>query len=55
MQTPRLWSWVLSPFAGKVRVAAAEMDVQLELLESDCLSELFFQIYALARSSNHLA
>ncbi|MGO9752713.1 MAG: glutathione S-transferase C-terminal domain-containing protein [Solirubrobacteraceae bacterium] len=24
MSTPRLWSWSLSPFAGKVRVAFAE-------------------------------
>jgi glutathione S-transferase len=32
---PRLWSWQLSPFAGKVRVAAAEKGVGLELLEID--------------------
>jgi glutathione S-transferase len=35
MAKPRLWSWVLSPFAGKVRVAAAEKGVELELLEID--------------------
>jgi glutathione S-transferase len=35
MTTPRLWSWMLSPFAGKVRVAAAEKGVELELLEID--------------------
>ncbi len=33
MATPRLWSWMLSPFAGKVRVAAAEKGAELELLE----------------------
>lgn len=31
--TPRLWSWHLSPFAGKVRVAAAYKGADLELLE----------------------
>ena len=35
MPTPRLWSWQLSPFAGKVRVAFAEKQVPLELLEID--------------------
>lgn len=30
---PRLWSWDLSPFAGKVRVALAEKGEDLELLE----------------------
>jgi glutathione S-transferase len=33
MAAPRLWSWSLSPFAGKVRVAFAEKGVDLELLE----------------------
>lgn len=31
--TPRLWSWQLSPFAGKVRVAFAFKGVDVELLE----------------------
>lgn len=31
--TPRLWTFRLSPFAGKVRVAAAEKGVELELVE----------------------
>lgn len=31
----RLWSWNLSPFAGKVRVAFAEKGVGLDLLEID--------------------
>jgi glutathione S-transferase len=31
--TPRLWSWQLSPFAGKVRVALAVKGVEVELLE----------------------
>ncbi len=31
--TPRLWSWQLSPFAGKVRVAFAFKGVEPELLE----------------------
>jgi glutathione S-transferase len=30
---PRLWSWNLSPFAGKVRIAFAEKGVPVELLE----------------------
>ena len=29
----RLWSWDLSPFAGKVRVALAEKGVELDLVE----------------------
>jgi glutathione S-transferase len=33
--TPRLWSWVLSPFAGKARIAFAEKGVAVELLEID--------------------
>jgi glutathione S-transferase len=33
MSAPRLWSWNLSPFAGKVRVAFAEKGVPVELLE----------------------
>jgi glutathione S-transferase len=33
MSAPRLWSWNLSPFAGKVRVAFAEKGVDVELLE----------------------
>jgi glutathione S-transferase len=32
---PRLWSWHLSPFAGKVRVAAAVAGVELDLIEID--------------------
>jgi glutathione S-transferase len=35
MTIPRLWSWSLSPFAGKVRVAFAEKGVAVELLEID--------------------
>ncbi len=35
MPTPRLWSWSLSPFAGKVRVAFAEKGVEVELVEID--------------------
>jgi len=31
--TPRLWTFRRSPFAGKVRVAAAEKGVELELVE----------------------
>ena len=31
----RLWSWHLSPFAGKVRVALAEKGLEAELLEID--------------------
>jgi glutathione S-transferase len=33
MPVPRLWSWNLSPFAGKVRIAFAEKAVPVELLE----------------------
>ena len=33
MSTPRLWSWQLSPFAGKARIAFAEKGVEVELLE----------------------
>jgi glutathione S-transferase len=32
---PRLWSWSLSPFAGKTRIAFAEKRVEVELLEID--------------------
>ncbi len=35
MTTPRLWTWNLSPFAGKVRVAAAYKQVELDLIEID--------------------
>lgn len=35
MTTPRLWSWNLSPFAGKARIAFAEKGVAVELLEID--------------------
>lgn len=35
MSPPRLWSWHLSPFAGKVRIAFAEKGVPVELLEID--------------------
>lgn len=35
MATPRLWSWHVSPFAGKVRVAFAEKGVEVELIEVD--------------------
>ena len=35
MPAPRLWSWNLSPFAGKVRAAFAEKGVELELIEID--------------------
>jgi glutathione S-transferase len=35
MSTPRLWSWHLSPFAGKARIAFAEKGVEVELLEID--------------------
>lgn len=35
MSTPRLWSWRLSPFAGKVRIAFAEKGVAVDLLEVD--------------------
>ncbi len=33
MPAPRLWSWNLSPFAGKARIALAELRVEVELLE----------------------
>jgi glutathione S-transferase len=32
---PRLWSWNLSPFAGKARIALAEKAIDYELLEID--------------------
>lgn len=32
---PRLWSWNLSPYAGRVRVAFAEKGVEVELIEID--------------------
>ncbi len=35
MPTPRLWSWHLSPFAGKARIAFAEKCVEVELVEVD--------------------
>jgi glutathione S-transferase len=35
MAAPRLWSWHLSPFAGRVRVAAAVKGVELDLIEID--------------------
>jgi glutathione S-transferase len=35
MSPPRLWSWHLSPFAGKARIAFAEKGVPVELLEVD--------------------
>jgi glutathione S-transferase len=35
MAPPRLWSWQLSPFAGKARIAFAEKGVEVELLEID--------------------
>ena len=35
MSALRLWSWHLSPFAAKVRVACAEKGVELELVEID--------------------
>jgi glutathione S-transferase len=35
MPAPRLWSWQLSPFAGKARIAFAEKGVEVELLEID--------------------
>lgn len=37
MPTPCLWSWNLSPFAGKVRVAFAEKGVAIDLIEIDAL------------------
>lgn len=35
MAPPRLWSWRMSPFAGKARIAFAEKGVEVELLEID--------------------
>ncbi len=35
MATPRLWSWSLSPFAGKARVALAVKGIEVELAEID--------------------
>jgi glutathione S-transferase len=35
MSVPRLWSWSLSPFAGKARIAFAEKGVAVQLLEID--------------------
>ena len=35
MAIPRLWSWRMSPFAGKARIAFAEKGVAVELLEID--------------------
>ncbi|HTU29171.1 MAG TPA: glutathione S-transferase family protein [Solirubrobacteraceae bacterium] len=35
MAAPRLWSWHLSPFAGKVRIAAAITGTELDLIEID--------------------
>jgi glutathione S-transferase len=35
MPAARLWSWNLSPFAAKVRIAFAEKGVEVELLEID--------------------
>ena len=35
MPAPRLWSWNLSPFAGKARIALAETGVEVELIEID--------------------
>ncbi|HLI58275.1 MAG TPA: glutathione S-transferase family protein, partial [Solirubrobacteraceae bacterium] len=35
MAAPRLWSWHLSPFAGRVRIAAAVTGVELDLIEID--------------------
>jgi glutathione S-transferase len=35
MSGPRLWSWHLSPFSGKVRVALAEKGLEIEMLEID--------------------
>jgi glutathione S-transferase len=33
MTTPRLWSWHLSPFAGKARIALAVKEIPVELIE----------------------
>lgn len=35
MPALRLWSWKLSPFAGKARIALAEKGIEVELLEID--------------------
>lgn len=35
MPSLRLWSWNLSPFAGKVRIAFAEKGMEVELIEID--------------------
>lgn len=35
MAAPRLWSWHMSPFAGKVRIAAAVTGTELDLIEID--------------------
>lgn len=35
MSPPRLWSWFLSPFAAKARIAFAEKGVEVELVEID--------------------
>lgn len=35
MSSPRLWSWHLSPFAGRVRIAAAVTGIELDLIEID--------------------
>lgn len=35
MAAPRLWSWHLSPFAGRVRIAAAVTGTELDLIEID--------------------
>ncbi len=35
---PRLWSWQLSPFAGKARIALAVKQVEVELVEIDPLN-----------------
>ncbi|WP_249010908.1 glutathione S-transferase family protein [Conexibacter sp. DBS9H8] len=35
MPRPRLWSWNLSPFAGKARIALAIRGIEVELIEID--------------------
>jgi glutathione S-transferase len=35
MNAPRLWSWNLSPFAGKVRIAVAVKGGEVDLIEID--------------------
>ena len=35
MSTPQMWSWKLSPFAGKARIALAVKQIEVELLEID--------------------